>query len=75
MMKRSELEQEALRLSANERTELAAKLLLSLESGLEENVAEDWLREAQGRADEIDQGRVRLVPADEVRLKVRELIG
>jgi putative addiction module component (TIGR02574 family) len=74
-MKQTELEQEALRLSASDRADLAAKLLLSLECGLEEDVAEHWLREAQRRADDVDQGRVKLVPADEVRSKVRNLIG
>ncbi|MEE4331342.1 MAG: addiction module protein [Wenzhouxiangella sp.] len=74
-MKHSKLEQEALRLSAEDRADLAAKLLLSLETGLEEGVADDWLREVQRRADEIDNGRVKLVPASEVRRRVRDLIG
>ena len=48
--------------------------MLSLETGLEEGVADDWLREAQRRAEEIDERRVELVPANEVRSKVRDLI-
>lgn len=74
-MKQSELEQEALRLSPDERADLATKLLLSLEAGLDADVADDWMREARHRADEIDEGRARLVPADEVKARVRDLIG
>ncbi len=74
-MKQTKLEKEALQLSPEDRADLAAKLLLSLETGLEEGVADHWLREARRRADEIDDGRVKLVPANEVRSKVRDLIG
>jgi hypothetical protein len=74
-MKHGKLEQEALRLSVEDRADLAAKLLLSLETGLEEGVADNWLREARRRAGEIDNGRLKLVPASEVRRRVRDLIG
>lgn len=74
-MKQSELEREALRLSPDERADLAAKLLLSLEAGLDADVADDWMHEARRRADEIDQGRASLIPADEVKARVRDLIG
>ena len=73
--KHGKLEQEALPLSVEDRADLAAKLLPSLETGLEEAVADDWLREAQRRADEINNGQVTLVPASEVRRRVRDLIG
>ena len=74
-MKETKLEQEALQLSPEERADLAAKPSLSLETDLEEDDAGHWLREARQRADEIDDGRVKLVPANEVRSKVMELIG
>lgn len=74
-MKLSKLEQEALRLGPDERADLTATLLLSLEAGLESDAADHWMHEARRRADEIDQGRASLIPADEVKARVRDLIG
>jgi len=61
------IEAEALNLSGEERAEVAQKLLLSLETPSEEEIAEDWLREAQRRARELDEGLVQPVSAEEVR--------
>ncbi|MCZ6775400.1 MAG: addiction module protein [Ignavibacteria bacterium] len=73
-MKLNQIEAEALNLSGEERAELAQKLLLSLDTPSEEEIAEDWLMEAQRRARELDEGVVQPVPAEEVRRKAQALL-
>jgi len=73
-MKLKQIEDEALNLDEDERAELAQKLLLSLETPDEHDIKENWLREAQRRAIEIDEGTVQAISADEVRTKVRALL-
>ena len=65
---------EALSLPPDHRAKLAQELLLSLESLSEDEIEESWLVEADRRAREIDQGLVRLIPAEEVRRKARALL-
>ena len=73
-MKLNQIETEALNLSGEKRAELAQKLLLSLETLSEEEIAEDWLMAAQRRARELDEGIVQPVPAEEVRRKAQALL-
>jgi len=73
-MKLNQIEAEALNLSGEERAELAQKLLLSLDTSSEEEIAEDWLMEAQHRARELDEGLAQPVPAEEVRRKAQALL-
>jgi putative addiction module component (TIGR02574 family) len=73
-MKLNQIEAAALNLSGEERAELAQKLLLSLDTPSEEEIAEDWLMEAQRRARELDEGVVQPVPAEEVRRKAQALL-
>lgn len=73
-MKRKDIEQEALRLPAEERASLAQKLLLSLEDLSADELKEAWLVEADRRAREIDRGEVQPILADAVRRKARALL-
>ncbi len=73
-MKLKEIEDEALHLSEEERAELAQKLLLSLDTPSEGEIAEDWLIEAHRRAREMDEGVVQPIPAEEVRRKAQALL-
>ncbi len=73
-MKLKQIEDDVLHLSEEERAELAQKLLLSLDSPSESEIAEDWLVEAQHRARELDEGIVQPIPADEVRRKAQALL-
>lgn len=68
------IEEEALRLPQEERAKLAQKLLLSLETPSEAEIAEDWLIEAQRRARELDEGLVQPISAEEVRRKAQALL-
>lgn len=69
-----QIEDEALHLSKEERVQLVQKLVLSLESPSEEELKADWLLEARRRAEELDNGSVQAVSADEVMRKARAMI-
>ena len=56
----------ALDLSIEERTQLAGKLLLSLDEPSESEVESLWLEEAERRLKEFHEGKVRGIPADDV---------
>lgn len=68
------IEQEALHLPVSERAKLAHKLLLSLENMSDSEIEEAWLDEAERRTSEIDQGKIQLIPAEEVSKKARALL-
>jgi putative addiction module component (TIGR02574 family) len=69
-----EIEREAMHLTEDERAKLAQKLLLSLESSAEADIAADWLTEASRRARDLDEGLVQPIPAEEVRRKALALL-
>ena len=68
------IEQEALRLSLEDRAQLAQKLLLSLATVSEKERDDVWLTEANRRARGLDRGEIQPVPVDEVRRKARTLL-
>ncbi len=59
-------EQTALDLPAQQRADLAHKLLLSLEEQPQDQIAMAWNAEAQRRSAEIDSGAADVVPSHEV---------
>jgi putative addiction module component (TIGR02574 family) len=73
-MKLAKVEAEALALPSEERAALAQKLLLSLEEISEEEFDKVWGEEAARRAAEIDSGKVRAIPGEEVARKARALL-
>ncbi|MGH8226115.1 MAG: addiction module protein [Gammaproteobacteria bacterium] len=70
-MERNTIESEALHLPVDERAKLAQCLLESLDELTEKNAEALWLREAQRRAHEIDEGSVRLVASDELENRIQ----
>ena len=73
-MNLKQISDKALHLSEEERAALAQKLLLSLEVSAEDEIAENWLVEANRRARELDEGNVQPIPAEEVRRKAKTLL-
>ena len=73
-MNLKQIEDEALRLSKDERAELAQRLLLSIDVPTKSEIEEDWLLTAQHRAKDIDDGIVQPIPAEEVRQKAQALL-
>ena len=68
------IEDEALHLPKEQRTQLIQRLVMSLDLPSEEELRSDWLLEARRRADELDAGSVKAVSGDEVMQKARALI-
>lgn len=64
-----ELLKKALELSPGERAELAGSLIESLDKA-DEGVTEAWNEEIARRIEELDTGKVKTIPWDEVRRKV-----
>ena len=69
----SELERDALQLSAEERAKLAVSLIRSLDETNDdpEEVEKLWVAEAERRLLEIQAGSAKLIPAEEVLKKLR----
>jgi putative addiction module component (TIGR02574 family) len=65
----------ALRLSIEERAQLAGRLLLSLDEPSESETERLWLEEAERRLREFREGRVRGIPAEEVFRKAMDDIS
>lgn len=73
-MNLKQIEAEALKLTETERAELAHSLLLSLGEPSGGAFEAAWLEEARRRADELDSGSAKPVPAEEVSTKARQLL-
>jgi putative addiction module component (TIGR02574 family) len=70
----SQLETELLSLPSEARAALAQKLLDSLEDVSEAEFDRLWGEESAKRAAQVDSGKVRAIPAEEVARKVRTLL-
>ena len=68
------IEDAALHLPEAQRAQLAHKLLLSLETQSEREVAQLWRVEATRRAAEIDSGTVETVSAADVQIAAKSLL-
>jgi hypothetical protein len=66
---------QALKLDLDARTVLAQILLESLEDPSEAESENLWLSEAERRQREVREGRVRLVPGDEVKALLDRVLG
>ena len=62
-----ELLEKAMTLTEEERAELAACLLQSLDQSVDEDAEASWQRELVRRAEELNSGKGKTIPWDEVR--------
>jgi putative addiction module component (TIGR02574 family) len=69
-----ELSRKARTLPAEERARLAEELLASLSGAPDADVEAAWDEEIRRRLEEVESGRVQLVPAAEVFAEVRRLL-
>jgi len=69
------LRSEALQLSEAERAELAYALVKSLDSPVDEETIEAWIKEIQCRLVNIETGNARLIDRDEFNRRMRDRIG
>lgn len=65
----------ALGLDPNERAELAASLIASLDPHRDTDVETAWAEEIRRRIESIEQGQVELIPAEEVMRAMRERLN
>jgi putative addiction module component (TIGR02574 family) len=68
----AKLIESALRLPKSARAALAARLLESLETEIDEDAEEAWDMQIARRLEEIDSGRVKMVPWSEARRQIME---
>ena len=73
-MNLKQIKDEALHLPEEERAAIAQKSLLSLDLPSQEEVEADWLIEACRRAQELEEGIVQPIPAEEVRRKAQVVL-
>jgi len=67
--------QSALGLSADDRAEIAATLINSLDEDTAQDIEAAWAEEIKRRLDSIDKGEVQLIPAEEVMRSMRERLN
>jgi putative addiction module component (TIGR02574 family) len=65
-----QLLQSALALPESDRAEIAASLIHSLDSDIDNNIDEAWAQEIKQRIESIDKGQVKLIPWDDVMLEM-----
>jgi putative addiction module component (TIGR02574 family) len=73
-----DLENQALQLSASERSQLIHRLIISLEGEPKESpeaIAKAWGEEVAKRVADMDAGRTQCIPADEVIARLRTKIN
>lgn len=63
--------QEALKLTANERAEVAEQLIASLDEVPDTDVEQAWQEEVQRRLQQIERGEVKTIPWEEVQRRLR----
>jgi putative addiction module component (TIGR02574 family) len=68
----NELLAEALRLPPNDRGELAARLIESLDPTTDEDIEGAWSAEIQKRLEELQTGQVQPIPWPEARRRILE---
>jgi putative addiction module component (TIGR02574 family) len=73
-MEARELLKQALTLPDEERAELAASLIDSLDTTVDNNVETAWQEEIARRLDEMESGKVKGIPWEEVRRKAHKLL-
>lgn len=63
--------EEALKLSPNERAEVAEQLIASLEEAPDTAVEQVWQQEVQRRLQQVERGEVTTIPWEEVQRRLR----
>ena len=67
-----DIEQELLTLPRKERADIVLRVIRSLDEGIEEDVDAYWKEELVRRSQEIESGKAKLIPAEEVFEKARK---
>ncbi len=71
----SEIVEEARQLPYGERTELVEQLILANQQELDPKIEKAWGDTAMRRLEEIESGKVKLIPGEEAMAQVRKSVG
>ena len=66
---------EALSLPADARLNLVEKLLTSLNMPIDKEIERLWAEESEYRVSQIENGKTKLIPGEDVFRKIREKLG
>ena len=66
------IEQEVMRMPPRRRLQLAEKLIASVDGFATREIAQAWDKEVARRVDEIQSGKARAIPAEEVMAEARK---
>jgi len=70
-----QLVEQSRQLSREERAELVDRLTIEMCSEDGPEYAAEWVQEAERRLGELNSGKVRAVPGDEVMARARKIVG
>ena len=70
-----DLKRKAVQLPEEERAELVAELIASLDGPADADVEAAWQQEIERRAGQIERGEVTLIPGEEVFARLRRRLG
>src|SRR5262249_15253335 len=68
------IKQAAMTLSPNERVLLADQLYMSVSEKEQADIEAEWVAEAERRIREVDEGRAKTIPGDQVLAEARALL-
>ena len=71
----SEIVEEARQMPYEARAELVEQLILANAKDLDPKIEKAWADTAMRRLEEIESGKVKLIPGEEVMAKARKIIG
>ena len=75
MIKLAEIQSAIMQLPPQDRAELRDWMLEKVPFEFDPAVEEAWDKEAKRRLDELDSGKVKAIPADEVFARARKILG
>jgi putative addiction module component (TIGR02574 family) len=73
--KAEDLLEQALSLPAEDRADLAASLLESLDGAADPDVEAAWAEEVERRIRDVESGKVKLIPWSEARRRLRQTLN
>ncbi|MGE4442188.1 MAG: addiction module protein [Desulfomicrobium sp.] len=71
----AKLTEELLSLPCEDRIQIVEKLLESLNAPADDEIEQAWAVEVERRIDELNSGKVRSIPGDEVFADIRQRLG
>ena len=71
----SEIVEEASQLPEGERAELIEQLIFANSKNLDPKIEQAWADTALRRLEEIESGKIKLIPGEQVMAEIRKIVG